>query len=147
MMARVKTYRVSLKPERTITVAEPKCSNEREASHVALAWFRAMAPAGECLIVIGLDGRNAVIGVAEVSRGGAHGCALTPADVFKAALAMSASAVILAHNHPSEDPTPSSEDLSMTRAIVDCGKMLGIPVLDHLTVAVRAGATGTCMPS
>lgn len=143
-MAKVRTYRIALKAERTITVAESTLASEREASRTAVAWFRAMMPAGECLIVIGLNGKNEVSGVVEVSRGGAHGCSITPADVFRAAIAMNASAVVLAHNHPSEDPTPSQEDLAMTRTIRECGVTIGIPVLDHLTVAVRSGATDSC---
>ena len=57
-----------------------------------------------------------------------------PREVVKRALELSASAVILVHNHPSGDPTPSSADISMTRDIIDVAKPLGITVHDHIIV-------------
>ncbi|GMV18348.1 MAG: hypothetical protein AMXMBFR56_65720 [Polyangiaceae bacterium] len=144
-MTKIRTYEVTLRRRRTIRVAEATVSNERAASRAALAWYRDVLPAGESVLCIGVDGRNAIVGIVEIARGGLHGAAVVPADVFRAAFAMGASAVVLAHNHPSEDPTPSPEDLHMTRALVSCGELLGIPVLDHLTVAVRSGETRSCM--
>ncbi len=55
-------------------------------------------------------------------------------EVFKEALKQNAAAIIIAHNHPSGDPTPSSEDIAVTREIVEAGKLLGVDVLDHLVI-------------
>jgi DNA repair protein RadC len=82
-----------------------------------------------------VDGKNYILGTAMIAMGGLHGCALTPKDIFRGAIAMNAAALIIAHNHPSGDPTPSPEDIEMTTKVVDGGKLLGIPLLDHLILA------------
>jgi DNA repair protein RadC len=143
-MKHVPTYRVELRREATLKVAEESTPSFDAAGRVALAWFRERAPAGEILIVILLDGRNRVRGIVPVSQGGAHGCAITPADIFRPAIAGGAAAILLAHNHPSEDPTPSNTDLHMTAQICSAGDVLGIPVLDHLVIAIEAGLTRSC---
>ncbi|MCC6668826.1 MAG: DNA repair protein [Polyangiaceae bacterium] len=86
-----------------------------------------------------LDGRNALKTALRVARGGAHGCALTPKDLLSPALREAASAVVLVHNHPSGDPTPSAEDVQMTRAVSAACEVVGVPLLDHVVVA-RGGA-------
>ena len=57
-----------------------------------------------------------------------------PRELFREAINASAAAVIVAHNHPSGDPTPSPEDVSLTRKLVEAGKILDIPVLDHVVL-------------
>jgi DNA repair protein RadC len=88
----------------------------------------------EVMYVVGLDGRNHVLFCQEVARGGLHGCSILPRDVLRVACATSASAMILVHNHPSGDPTPSSEDITATRAIADAANAVGIPLVDHVIV-------------
>ena len=63
------------------------------------------------------------------------GTSVYPREVVKEALRVNAAAVILAHNHPSGDPSPSDEDVRVTERLVDAGKILGIQVLDHIIVA------------
>lgn len=89
----------------------------------------------EVLVVLCLDGQNNVTHLAEVSRGGLHGCSVSARDLFRVAVAAGASAIIVAHNHPSGDPTPSPEDITMTARLVDVGEVLGIPLVDHLVIA------------
>jgi DNA repair protein RadC len=60
-----------------------------------------------------------------------------PREVFKEALRRSAASLICVHNHPSGDPTPSREDIEVTRRLVECGQMLGIEVLDHLIIGEK----------
>jgi DNA repair protein RadC len=86
-----------------------------------------------------LDGRNGLKSVTRVAQGGLHGCALTPRDVLAPALRDGASAIVLVHNHPSGDPTPSEEDVQMTRAVAAAADVVGVPLLDHVVVA-RGGA-------
>jgi DNA repair protein RadC len=69
-----------------------------------------------------------------VARGTLDGCQVGPRDVFRHALAENAYGVVLVHNHPSGEPTPSPEDRHLTRAFVAAGSMLGIPVVDHVIV-------------
>lgn len=87
-----------------------------------------------------LDGRNGLRGAHRVAMGGLHGCALLPRDVLRPALRDGASAMVLLHNHPSGDPTPSLDDLRMTRALADAARVVGVTLLDHVVVA-RGGAT------
>jgi DNA repair protein RadC len=80
-----------------------------------------------------LDTKNRLIGrPQEVSRGLLDSSPVHPREVFSAAISHAAAAVILAHNHPSGDPTPSVEDLRVTRQLVEASRILGIRVLDHV---------------
>ena len=84
-----------------------------------------------------LNTRNQPLGCEKVAVGGLNVAALQPREVFGPALTLGAAAVILAHNHPSGDPTPSPEDLAVTRHLQEAGRLLGVEVLDHLVVSVE----------
>jgi len=84
-----------------------------------------------------LDGRHRVIRHALVSQGTLTASLVHPREVFRPALREPAAAVILVHNHPSGDPTPSREDREITERLVRAGELLGVPVLDHVVVAER----------
>ena len=86
-----------------------------------------------------LDGKNALRSARRIAQGGLHGCALRPADVLRPALEDAASGIVIVHNHPSGDPTPSLADIEMTRALVEACNILGLYLLDHVIVA-RSGA-------
>jgi len=86
-----------------------------------------------------LDGKNALRSARCIARGGLHGCALRPSDVLRPALQDAATGIVLVHNHPSGDPTPSLADIEMTRALVEACQVLGLYLLDHVIVA-RSGA-------
>ena len=92
----------------------------------------------EHLIAILLDGRGNITGVATLAQGGMHGAGVRPADVLRAVLTSHAFAFILAHNHPSNDPTPSADDVFMTNKIRAAAKEVGCPLLAHVVV-VRSG--------
>jgi DNA repair protein RadC len=89
----------------------------------------------EVFYVLHLNAANRVIGITEAARGTVSGLHVSAPDVFRAACAQGARAVILAHNHPSGDPTPSIEDERFTSVIVEAGRVLGIQVLDHVVIA------------
>lgn len=84
--------------------------------------------------VLLLSTQNAVIRELMVTRGTLDASVVHPREVFAPALAEAAAAVILVHNHPSGDPTPSPADREVTRQLVDAGRVLGIPVRDHVVV-------------
>ena len=86
-----------------------------------------------------LDGKNGLRSARRIGQGGLHGCALRPADVLRPALEDAASGIVLVHNHPSGDPTPSAADVALTRALVEACHVVGIFLLDHVIVA-RSGA-------
>jgi DNA repair protein RadC len=82
-----------------------------------------------------LDGRHHVTGANVIAIGGQHGIGTIEArTVFRAAIAACASGIILGHNHPSGDPNPSPEDIATTAKLMAAGKVLGIPVVDHIIV-------------
>jgi DNA repair protein RadC len=72
-----------------------------------------------------------------VSQGTLTASLVHPREVFRPALRESAAAVVLVHNHPSGDPTPSREDIEITERLMRAGELLGVPVLDHVVVAER----------
>lgn len=81
-----------------------------------------------------LDTKNNIIGISEISIGNLNSSIVHPREVFKEAIKRSSSAIILVHNHPSGDPTPSREDIKITKRLVECGDLLGIRVLDHIII-------------
>ncbi|MGE5391112.1 MAG: RadC family protein [Deltaproteobacteria bacterium] len=81
-----------------------------------------------------LNRKNGVISIETVSIGGLSSSLAHPREIFKPAIRKSAASIILAHNHPSGDPTPSQEDLELTRRIAEAGSLLGIDVLDHIII-------------
>jgi DNA repair protein RadC len=91
----------------------------------------------ECFAVLYLNTRNQPLACEQVAVGGLNVAALQPREVFGPALTLGAAAVILAHNHPSGDPTPSPEDLAVTRHLQEAGRLLGVEVLDHLVVSAE----------
>lgn len=88
----------------------------------------------EELRVILLDTRNTVIGVRMLYRGSVNTTVARMAEIFKHAILENAPAILIAHNHPSGDASPSPEDVSFTRSVVAAGKTLGIDVLDHIVI-------------
>ena len=88
----------------------------------------------EEMIVIGLDGKNRTLFFNSVSVGCLTSSIVHPREVFKPAILGNAVSIILVHNHPSGDPTPSPEDIEITKRLVSGGEMLGIKVLDHVII-------------
>ena len=91
----------------------------------------------ERFAVVFLDGRHRVLGEEMVSQGTLTASLVHPREVFRPALRASAAALILVHNHPSGDPTPSAEDRAVTERLARAGEILGVRVLDHVVVAER----------
>lgn len=89
--------------------------------------------------VVYLSSMNIVLGRQMVSRGGRHGASITPADVYRGAIVANAAAIVVCHNHPSGDPTPSIDDVVTTKALKRASEILGIALLDHVVVS-RGGS-------
>jgi DNA repair protein RadC len=81
-----------------------------------------------------LDRKGGLIVMEDVSVGGLHSSIVHPREVFKTAVKKSAASIILVHNHPSGDPTPSKEDIEVTKRLIEAGKIMGIEVLDHIII-------------
>ncbi len=89
---------------------------------------------GEVFAILCLSTKHRVIAYHEVSRGTLDATLVHPREVFKAALLANAAAIVLCHNHPSGDATPSTDDIQLTRRLVEAGALLGVEVLDHIIV-------------
>jgi len=89
----------------------------------------------EHFVVLALDARNRPIGANTVSIGSVSASLVHPREVFKFAILANASSLILAHNHPSGDVSPSRDDIELTRRLVEGGTLIGIDVLDHLVLS------------
>ena len=81
-----------------------------------------------------LDVKNNLIGIMEISRGSLTASIAHPREIYKAALLANCANLIIFHNHPSGDPTPSREDIQITKQMKRAGEILGIPLLDHLVI-------------
>ena len=88
----------------------------------------------EAVCAIALNIRNKIIGVRIVTLGTSTESLVAPKETFRDAILLNASGLILAHNHPSGDPSPSAEDLMVTRRMREAGVVLGIELLDHMIV-------------
>ena len=108
-----------------------------DSPHAAFAHFHPQLALRETerVMVAALDGRFRVLATEIVAEGVPDEVQVRPADVFTAAVRHRASSVVLAHNHPSGEVTPSLEDYALTQRLANLGKTLGIRVLDHLVVA------------
>lgn len=89
----------------------------------------------EVFVTVILDARNQVIGVNTVSIGSVSASIVHPRETFRPAILMGASSLILAHCHPSGDPSPSQDDIELTRRMVKAGEILGLEILDHIIIA------------
>jgi DNA repair protein RadC len=104
---------------------------------VALIGKRLRSEAREHFLVLLLNARHECVAVETVSIGSLNASIVHPREVFRPAVLASAASIICAHNHPSGDPEPSEEDLSITRRLAQVGELLGIGLLDHVIVAKR----------
>jgi DNA repair protein RadC len=95
-----------------------------ELRHAAREFFKALL----------LDSKNQVLRIATVSVGSLNESIVHPRELYREAIRHSAAAVIVVHNHPSGDPTPSAEDIEVTVRLRDAGRVVGIDLLDHLVI-------------
>jgi DNA repair protein RadC len=89
-------------------------------------------PNKEFFIALYLNTKNGIIKQEVVSIGSLSANVVHPREVFRTAIVVSASSIIVAHNHPSGDPAPSREDIEITKKLAEAGKMIGIELLDHV---------------
>jgi len=89
----------------------------------------------EAFYVVSLGSQSQVRAIEELTRGILNSSLIHPREVFRSAILAGAAGIIVAHNHPSGDPTPSADDRTVTRQIVEAGRLLDIPCYDHLILA------------
>ena len=110
----------------------PKIQSPEDAAAQVLYEMGALEE--ERLRVLLLNTRNELMRIVEVYRGSLNSSLIRVGELFREAIRENAAAIIVVHNHPSGDPTPSPEDVAVTRAIVEAGKTMDIEVLDHLVI-------------
>lgn len=88
----------------------------------------------ELLILLCLDTKNRIVGGFEVSHGSLNNAIVHPREIFKRAIVCNSASIVIAHNHPSGDSTPSTQDISLTQRLNECGELLGIKLLDHVII-------------
>ena len=86
----------------------------------------------EKFIALALNTKNHVIAVLPVSQGSLNASIVHPRELFQRSILSNCASLIICHNHPSTDPTPSSEDIQLTKRLVEAGELLDIPILDHV---------------
>jgi DNA repair protein RadC len=116
----------------TLKIEKVKISSPSDAALVMMEEMRYYSK--EYFKVILLDTKNNIKKVSEISVGSLNSSIVHPREVFSEAVVNSASSIILVHNHPSGESEPSHEDISLTNRLDECGKILGIKVLDHIII-------------
>ena len=134
--AKASQIEAASEPGRRLTLESPeeKLAINSPADAAALVQYEMSALEQEHLRVILLDRRNRVLAIVEVYKGSVNSSQVRVGELFKEAIRVNASAIIVTHNHPSGDPTPSPDDVAVTRAMIQAGKLLDIDVLDHLVI-------------
>ncbi len=133
-MLRELTIRYAVKSDQTgqpVLLGEPLATPQVAAD---LLLRLLSEEATEVFAIVLLSTRHHVVAYHEVSRGTLNSTLVHPREVFKAALLANAAALVLAHVHPSGDPSPSRDDIELTRRLAAAGTLLGIDVLDHIVV-------------
>lgn len=113
-------------------------SDPQDAADAVNAALDLENEAQEVLGTIFLDTKNRITGIMEVTRGTLFSSLSHPREIFKGAILHNAASIILFHNHPSGEAEPSREDIRITERIVESGKILDIPLLDHIIIGYKS---------
>lgn len=110
----------------------PQISSPSDVAQICMPQLRYLT--NETLLVLSLDAKNYVTRQRRIFEGSLDISIVHPREIFKFALEESAASIIVIHNHPSGDPTPSKDDIKITKQLVEAGKIINIPVLDHVII-------------
>jgi DNA repair protein RadC len=113
---------------------ERKINNPQSLYDIATQVIEIQDQAEESMWMITLDTTLKVTGLFEISRGSLDSSIAHPREIYKRAILQNASSIALIHNHPSGDPTPSTEDTNITQRVSEAGTLLGIQLIDHLVI-------------
>lgn len=133
----VSEIKVSYQPKFN-TSERPKVTKSKDAYDILFNnWDQGRIELNEQFFILLLNRANRVIGLTEISSGGFSGTVVDPKLVFGIALKSCASGIILCHNHPSSNLKPSQSDLTLTRRLVEAGKLLDLLIWDHIILTKR----------
>jgi len=135
-VARVRRLRMAFSLSSRLSVLPPKPFERITSPQRAASLFMEdlRYKKREHFMILLLNTKNHVLSREEISVGSLNASIVHPREIFKIPLQKSAASIILVHNHPSGDPSPSHEDVSVTRRLVDAGKLLGVAVCDHIII-------------
>lgn len=146
-MVRMIKYKTRLTENKRVVLEKEVSANRPDLSYVIRSpedvvtvgkgFMRIHEEPEEYMYMICMNTKNKIIGVFEISHGSVNSSIVTPREVFQKALLANAVSIIVMHNHPSGDSTPSREDIEVTKRLVEAGKIVGIEVLDHIIVGDR----------
>ena len=111
-----------------------KISSPKDIVNVLTHVLKIQEEAEEIFVLITLDTKNKITGIFEVSRGSIDSSIVHPREVLKRALLNNSANIVVAHNHPSEDPTPSKNDINITLRLKEASDLIGINLLDHVII-------------
>lgn len=130
----VNTVQLVRESARTYALESTVISCPLDAYNVAESVFQLSQQPAERMGILCLDAKYKVTGAHIIFSGALSATIASPREIFQAALLNNAASVVLFHNHPSGDPTPSWEDITITENIIKCGEMIGITVVDHIVI-------------
>lgn len=143
-MARITKYKTKLTADKRVALEKEIAVNRpgmvdvirspEDANSVATDFIHLHEQSEEYLYMICLNTKNKIIGVFELSHGNVNSSIFSVREMFQKALLANAVNIIVMHNHPSGDPTPSREDILVTERAKEAGKLIGIDILDHIIV-------------
>ena len=141
---RITKYRTRLTEDKRITLEKEISVNRpgndgiirspENVAELATGYLRLNEESEEYLYMICLNVKNKIIGVFELSHGNVNSSIVGVREMFQKALLANAVNIIVLHNHPSGDSTPSREDINVTKRMVEAGKIVGVEVLDHIII-------------
>lgn len=130
-------YKVMLVHESSVSISERHIHSPEDAVKIVVEYLRGVDR--EHFVGLYLNSANSLIGIHTISIGILNSSLVHPREVYKLAYMMSAASVIVSHNHPSGNVEPSSEDITITKQLVEAGKILGIPLHDHIIITEQNG--------
>ena len=131
-MKRINIVKCEIVKERTMQYDFKNISGPEDGAEIIKAYIGNSDR--EHFVIACLDTKNNITAMHTVSIGTINETIVKPREVFKVAILANSTAIIVAHNHPSGDPSPSQEDIEWTKRIVKAGGILGIPVIDHIVI-------------
>ena len=140
-MKRIDIVKLLQVKERSVPFETKQITTPETAVRLINQTFNLEEECQEVLGIITLSTKLKVNGIHQVSRGTLNECHFSPRDIFKAAFSNNAEGIIIFHNHPSGDPTPSNHDIEGTKRLRQAGELIGISVYDHVIIGENSFAS------
>lgn len=134
MTKKISFLDVELVRDKSTGYSAIKIDGPEKAYEAVQKYFKLESKAEEFFVMLTLDTKNVVTGAFIISKGSLSASIVHPREVFKRAILQNSNSLIFAHNHPSGNPKPSTEDLSITKRLQEGGRILGIDILDHIII-------------